>query len=212
MSDPASSIRTQGLLFSESPREVMPADVETQSAGIARVRVEQTDLELDYAIPPDLAERVKLGSRVMVPLQNQRVAAVVIDLPPQAEGKFRLKAIQQVVGRDASFTPVLLKLAKWVADYYLCPQHQVLRSMLPQAVRQKPESFITDSRLTLAKPISPADLEAMRRKAPMQARVIDLLEARGGEVSARARAAARPRRCASTATTRKRTTGMAGTS
>jgi len=161
----------------------MPADVETQSAGIARVRVEQTDLELDYAIPPDLAERVKLGSRVMVPLQNQRVAAVVIDLPPQAEGKFRLKAIQQVVGRDASFTPVLLKLAKWVADYYLCPQHQVLRSMLPQAVRQKPESFITDSRLTLAKPISPADLEAMRRKAPMQARVIDLLEARGGEAT-----------------------------
>lgn len=159
-----------------------PEDSEPM-AGIARVRVEQTDLELDYLIPQDLADRVKPGSRVVVPLQNQRVPAVVIDLPALAEGGFRLKPIHHVVGRDPSFTPVLLKLAKWVAEYYLCPQHQVLRSMLPQSVRQKPESFITDSRLTLAKPLSAAELEKLRSKAPMQARVIDLLEVRGGEAT-----------------------------
>jgi primosomal protein N' (replication factor Y) (superfamily II helicase) len=183
VSQPTASQPSQGLLFSEAQDSAAHATEAVKAGTIARVRVEQTDLELDYLIPAEFTERVKLGSRVMVPLQNQRVAAVVIDLPEETAGKFRLKPIQQVVGRDASFTPVLLKLAKWVAEYYLCPQHQVLKSMLPQAVRQRPESFITDSRLTLAKPISAADLEAMRRKAPMQARVIDLLEARGGEAT-----------------------------
>ena len=147
---------------------------------VARVKVEQTDLELDYLIPTDLEDRVKPGTRVYVPLQNQKVAAVVIDLPKASSTKFKLKPIAQVIGRDASFTPALLKLAAWVADYYLCSQHHVLRTMLPQAVRQKPESFIKDSRLTLHKPISPADLEKLRGKAPMQARVIDLLSDRGG--------------------------------
>jgi primosomal protein N' (replication factor Y) (superfamily II helicase) len=166
----------QSSLFDEASLVVaVPAEGQ-----VARVRVEQTDLELDYSIPHDLADRVRPGTRVYVPLQSQRVAAVVVDVLPRAEGKFRLKPIAQVIGRDASFTPTLLKLAAWVADYYLCSQHQVLRTMLPQAVRQRPESFITDSKLTLHKPVSAADLEKLRSKAPMQARVLDLLTARGG--------------------------------
>ena len=178
----------QGLLFGESAGASSPSPEPTpepvvSAPQVARVRVEQTDLELDYAIPLALADKVRPGTRVKVPLQNQTVAAVVMDLLPRAEGKFRLKPISQVIGRDASFTPVLLQLARWVADYYLCSQHQVLKTMLPQAVRQKPESFLTDSRLTLHQPIPPADLEKMRSKAPMQARVIDLLTARGGQAT-----------------------------
>ena len=149
---------------------------------MAKVQLEETDLELDYAIPADLEARVQPGTRVYVPLQNRREPAIVIAVSEFIPGnfKFKLKPIAQVIGRHASFTPPLLNLARWVADYYLCSEQQVLRSMLPGVVRNKPESFIKDSQLTVGAPISPSDLEKLRTKAPMQARVIDLLEARGG--------------------------------
>ena len=55
-----------------------------------------------------------------------------------------------MVGSRPMFTPGLIRLAHWVAEYYVVPAHRVLRTMLPQAVRDKPESFITDSHLKLA--------------------------------------------------------------
>ena len=106
---------------------------------MAKVQLEETDLELDYAIPADLEGRVQPGTRVYVPLQNRREPAIVIAVSDFVPGsyKFKLKPIAQVIGRHASFTPPLLNLARWVADYYLCSEQQVLRSMLPGVVREQ---------------------------------------------------------------------------
>ena len=117
-------------------------------------------LELDYIIPEPLSARVSIGSRVMVPLQRQRVPAVVLALLDHSPHEGRLKEILELKGRgDPVFTPGLIKLAHWVADYYVTPVSQVLRAMLPQAVRAKPESFITDSHLKLAHPVSADEME-----------------------------------------------------
>jgi primosomal protein N' (replication factor Y) len=107
-------------------------EVSTQ-AGVARVQLEgSAALELDYAVPQALAEKVRIGSRVMVPLQRQLVPGVVLDLMASSAHGHRLKEIASLQGRgDPVFTPVLIKLAHWVADYYLCPVSHVLRAMLP---------------------------------------------------------------------------------
>ena len=150
---------------------------------VARVQLEDSAaLELDYAVPERLIGRVSVGTRVMVPLQKQRVAGVVLALMDRSEHGHRLREIADLKGRgDPVFTPALIKLAHWLADYYVCPVQQVLRAMLPQAVRAKPESFITDSHLKLVKAPSADELEKLRAKAPMQARIIDELQAAGGE-------------------------------
>ena len=152
---------------------------------VARVQLEgSAALELDYAVPADLIEKVRVGSRVKVPLQRQLVPGVVLELMARSSHGHRLKEISSLQGRgDPVFTSVLIKLAHWVADYYLCPVNHVLRAMLPQAVREKPESFITDSHLKLVHEPKPEELEKLRAKAPMQARIIDELLSAGGETT-----------------------------
>ncbi|TDU63074.1 replication restart DNA helicase PriA [Prosthecobacter fusiformis] len=162
--------------------EHSPALAEGQR--IARVQIETAAaLELDYVIPEKLERHIGIGTRVMVPLQNQRVAAVVIELLESSSYNARLKEIASLVGTRPMFTPGLLKLAHWISDYYVVPVNRVLRTMLPQAVREKPETFLTDSHLKLAKEPPPDIFEKMHANAPMQARILEKLRSNGGEAT-----------------------------
>jgi primosomal protein N' (replication factor Y) (superfamily II helicase) len=153
-------------------------------AGVARVQLEGSAvMELDYAIPERFMARLVVGTRVMVPLQNQRQPAVVMALLDSSPHQHRLKEIASIVGSRPMFTQGLLKLADWVAEYYIVPVHRVLRSMLPQAVRDKPETFLTDSHLKLVKEL-PADvMDKLHKTAPMQARILETLRSHGGEAT-----------------------------
>ena len=165
-------------LFGATPDAPAPA------GRIARVQVETAAaLELDYRIPERLAAQIRVGSRVTVPMQHQRVTAVVIELPEASEHAGRLKEIAGLVTSRPMFTPGLLRLAHWIAAYYVVPLNRVLRAMLPQAVRSKPESFLTDSHLKLAKEPSAEIFDKLHRTAPMQARLLEKLRASGGEAT-----------------------------
>ena len=47
-----------------------------------------------------------------------------------------VKAITAIPDADALLTPDLLRLTRWLADYYLCGWGQVLQAILPAGVRQ----------------------------------------------------------------------------
>jgi len=161
-----------------------PVVPQPQATRIARVQLEgAAAMELDYAIPAALADGVVVGSRVKVPLQNRQMVAVVLELLTESAHRGRLKEISAIVARRPMFTPALLRLARWIADYYLVSVHTVLRTMLPQAVRDKPGSFVMDSHLKLLREPSPAELEKLMNKAPMQARVLEILRASSGEAT-----------------------------
>jgi primosomal protein N' (replication factor Y) len=165
-------------------RQERPSGRSSGRPTIARVQLEgSAAMELDYAIPQHLLGRIGVGTRVTVPLQRQRVPAVVIEMLHTSSYQGRLKELAAVVGSRPMFTPGLLRLAHWVAEYYVVPVHRVLRTMLPQAVREKPENFITDSHLKLAHEPTPELLEKLHRTAPMQARILETLRAHGGEAT-----------------------------
>lgn len=188
MSDrPANSARppAQSLFDLGMPRpEGQAAPALEPGQKVARVQIETAAaLELDYAVPEKLERHIGIGTRVMVPLQNQRVAAVVIELLESTNYNAKLKEIASLVGSRPMFTPGLIRLAHWIADYYVVPVNRVLRTMLPQAVREKPETFLTDSHLKLAKEPPPDVFEKLHNTAPMQARILEKLRANGGEAT-----------------------------
>ncbi|MCB1275436.1 primosomal protein N' [Prosthecobacter sp.] len=155
-----------------------------ETTRVARVQLEgAATTELDYAIPELLAEEIVVGSRVTVPLQNRHMHAVVLELLNDSPHRGRLKEIISIVAKRPMFTPGLIKLARWIAEYYVVPVHTVLRTMLPQAVRDKPGSFVMDSHLKLLREPSPEESEKLLHKAPMQARVIDILRSCGGQAT-----------------------------
>jgi primosomal protein N' (replication factor Y) len=50
---------------------------------------------------------------------------------PDPDKIFELKAIREVLDKDPIYSPVLLRLAQWLAQYYMYPIGEVLRTMLP---------------------------------------------------------------------------------
>ena len=147
---------------------------------IVRVQLEEAAMELDYLVPEPLRSAVRLGSRVVVPLQRRQVQAVVLHLLTESPHLARLKPVIRLVGSRPMFTGTMLRLAQWIAEYYVTPVRQVLRTMLPEAVRNRPETFLTDTEVSLLRPCAGPDFEHLQKRAPMQARLLESLHALGG--------------------------------
>ncbi|MEY4384974.1 MAG: primosomal protein [Verrucomicrobiota bacterium] len=104
---------------------------------IARVTLEiALRKEFDYAIPPELAGQVDVGSRVQVPFGPRKVLGVVTAIAEESEHT-RLKSIIKIIGAQTLVTPKVLALARWIADYYCCAPEIALKSVLPEAVRKE---------------------------------------------------------------------------
>jgi primosomal protein N' (replication factor Y) len=92
------------------------------------------DMVFTYAIPPGMEPVV--GGRVLVPFRQQRMSGVVVELhdrPPQVKTKKVIEALDLSPVLDEH----LLKLGKWIADYYLAPVGEVFRTMLPLSAEFK---------------------------------------------------------------------------
>ena len=44
-------------------------------------------------------------------------------------------------GAQTLVTPKILKLARWIADYYCCAPEIALKSVLPEVIRKKKEGW-----------------------------------------------------------------------
>ena len=89
-----------------------------------------------YAVPDALREAIGVGKRVECPFGRGDKGTVgycirVADVPPVRE----VKAVARVLDDEALLDEHLLKLTRWMADYYLCGWGQVLHAVVPAGVR-----------------------------------------------------------------------------
>jgi len=104
---------------------------------IARVTLEiALRKEFDYSIPPGLAGQVDIGSRVQVPFGPRKVLGCVTALAEHSSHA-QLKPILKIIGAQTLVTPKVLKLARWLGEYYCCAPEVALKSVLPEAVRRE---------------------------------------------------------------------------
>src|SRR5688500_17750462 len=98
---------------------------------IARVTLELAlRKEFDYLIPSELEDQIDIGSRVKVPFGARQVMGCVTELVADSTHT-NLRSIIKVIGKQTLVTPKILKLARWIADYYCCPPETALKSVLP---------------------------------------------------------------------------------
>lgn len=83
-----------------------------------------------YSIPENAEPCI--GGRVIVPFREKRLSGVVTDLHDR-KPDFAAKPILQVLDTAPALTPELMQLGRWIAQYYIAPLGEVLRSMLPLA-------------------------------------------------------------------------------
>jgi primosomal protein N' (replication factor Y) len=104
---------------------------------IARVSLEiALRREFDYSIPESLVAQVEVGSRVQVPFGARKILGVVTAVAEES-AHARLKPILKVIGAQSLVTAKVLKLARWIGEYYCCAPETALKSVLPEAVRKE---------------------------------------------------------------------------
>jgi primosomal protein N' (replication factor Y) len=112
-----------------------------------------------YAIPPELGDAVRLGSRVEVPFGTKRSTGFVVGLGDDARGTKNVKAIRGVLDDDEpSLIPEILDLCRWAAEYYLAPIGEMLRVALPanMAARGRREVALAADEALIADALSEA--------------------------------------------------------
>jgi primosomal protein N' (replication factor Y) len=108
---------------------------------VARVTLEiALRKEFDYAIPPELAASIDVGTRVKVPFGPRQVNGVVTEVIEESTHT-NLREIVKIIGAPSMVTPQVLKLARWIGDYYCCAPEIALKSVLPEAVRKEDARF-----------------------------------------------------------------------
>jgi primosomal protein N' (replication factor Y) len=168
----------------------MPPDPSTEphEAPIAAVALNlPLDKTFDYLIPDPLRGQVVVGGRVKVAFGNRRnVLGYCVELKdesplPEAD----LKEITRSLDREPLFAPLMLKLARWIADYYQCSLGEALHAALPAAVRRR-RSRRKARFLVLQMPPEEAERTAdeIFDRSPAQSRALRTLALVGGDLSA----------------------------
>jgi primosomal protein N' (replication factor Y) (superfamily II helicase) len=92
------------------------------------------DLAFSYRIPEGMEPAV--GGRVLVPFRQQRMSGIVVDLHDRAPS-VSTKNVVRVLDPGPVLDAQLMRLGRWIADYYLAPLGEVFRTMLPLSAEFK---------------------------------------------------------------------------
>jgi len=151
---------------------------------IIRVAFESgVDTGFDYLVPDDLWP-VEAGRRVEVPFGRKNkpqigfcVEADISHRETQRKNKrtFKLKKVSKVVDKEPLVDAGLMKLARWISKYYVCPLGQVLAAMVPSAVK-KGIGAKTEKLIYLAGPV---DVAIGQLRGKKQRQIVRLLHDRG---------------------------------
>src|SRR5438128_599995 len=134
LQDPAADTSKQGDLFgaAEGPG--------TQHTGLFAEIVFDRPLDhaFSYAVPEALRDEIAVGKRVQAPFGRGDRATVGYCVGISEKGPERaIKTVVRVLDDEALLTPNLLRLTRWMADYYLCGWGQVLNAVVPAGARAR---------------------------------------------------------------------------
>ena len=92
------------------------------------------DQVFTYRVPEAMEPLV--GGRVLVPFRQQRMSGIVTDVHDR-QPSVQTKDVISVLDSSPVLDAQLLKLGRWIADYYLAPLGEVFRTMLPLSAEFK---------------------------------------------------------------------------
>ena len=96
---------------------------------------------LDYAVDPAASATVCPGVRVVVPLGTRHAVGIVTDLAEHSPHP-RLKTISAVLDAQPVLSDGLMRLCRWIADYYVCSIAEALSAAVPGSLRVSIESLV----------------------------------------------------------------------
>ena len=95
-----------------------------------------------YRVPDLLGNKIAPGSRVLVPLKQRIMTGIVVDFVSECSLD-QTKSIINLLDEKPILDHHLLKLAQWIAQYYLASLGEVLATMLPPNSRRQSRKTVS---------------------------------------------------------------------
>ena len=97
--------------------------------------------EFDYLIPDKLQDTLRLGSRVLVPFGRRSIHGFVTAILDSSDFHGKLRPVAAVSSSVPLFDEQMLRLARWMSDYYAAPFEDAVAATIPAAVRHPSADF-----------------------------------------------------------------------
>ena len=98
-----------------------------------------------YLIPEKMREPLQIGMRVIVPFKGRKVTGFSIDLleqPPKGVEE-KLREVEDLLDEAPLIDSQMLRLYRWISDYYLYPLGEVIKTGLPPGLQLKSELILS---------------------------------------------------------------------
>jgi primosomal protein N' (replication factor Y) (superfamily II helicase) len=92
-----------------------------------------------YRVPAELSDDVVAGARVLIPFGRRTITGVVSELTDEVGD---VKDIVDVLDEAPAFSPVLLELTRWIAEYYVCTWGEAIKAALPAGTTVESRSVV----------------------------------------------------------------------
>lgn len=111
-----------------------------------------------YAVSPENAKKIKIGSIVHIPFGDKKLRGVVLKLSRSSDVKYKLKEIEKI---DENFTlpESYVKAAIWIAEYYLCSFGEAISLFMPPVMKNPRKSNEAEKKIQTAEKKLSADQE-----------------------------------------------------
>jgi primosomal protein N' (replication factor Y) len=124
------------------------------------------DRAFTYLVPEELQLTAAVGCRVLVPFGRSHAVGLIVDIPASSTHP-TLKPVSDVLDPTPVFSAGLLSLCRWIAEYYLTPLADVVRTALPHGF-----AGTSKRRVTAVTPVDEDRLAALKTRAPRRHAVI----------------------------------------
>jgi primosomal protein N' (replication factor Y) (superfamily II helicase) len=95
-----------------------------------------------YSVPPDLQKKIKTGCRAEVVFGKNKKYAGIIKLVTNIKPAYETKDILNIIDDEPIIYPQQLVLWKWISDYYMCSEGEVMAAALPTHLKLSSETIL----------------------------------------------------------------------
>ncbi|MDP7554991.1 MAG: hypothetical protein QGF31_02295, partial [Nitrospinota bacterium] len=128
-----------------------------------------------YKIPERLVPFIQKGMRVLVPFGPRRITGYVVETTNEIDSEYenKLKEIINVLDKAPVISLRLMDLTRWIADYYLAPWGEVIKTALPKSMERLKPKY--EKHLSLIKNFTENDIKKKFSRSQKQQQVIRIL-------------------------------------
>lgn len=138
---------------------------------IVDYRSKQVDRFFDYLVPDELENKIKIGSRVLVPFSagNKEVEGFCMGFSETSESK-KLKSIIRLAHDALAFEEDMMTVIEWMRKKYLSPYLDIIHAIVPAGTAVKSKEWILTNQ----------DTDDIKEKSQIRKSILSALKDNGG--------------------------------